>query len=209
LEPGFQPIQGSIRNLVIRTPSGGLHRLKDEERLDDFGRVWREGGMPLTGDRTIPTACEFTITLPPKEHFVSISGTARVLLPTKVEGFSWTPGDSRTQPTKELAGCQITLKEWDKDRLNIAVKPTMHENPEPGREYAGRAWMFLSDDAGRTFNNESFDLFGMGSFEGLGSDDWHRNSRFHRVCVVRPLVAEVIEFDFEIKDIPLPRKRDD
>lgn len=197
LEPGFQPIQGSIRKLSVQTSEGALQPAKVEE-----GRE-----ADLTGDRTIPTACEYMFPLSAEKGFISISGTARVLLPTKVEGISWTVDEWKSQPTKELAGCQVTLKDWE---LGMTFKPTIEVNPDPKRDYAGRAWVILSDDAGRTSNNRAFGLFGKGYGESGGSSGWSNDDpTYRRVCVIRPMDADVIEFQFEIKDIPLPKKRND
>ena len=198
LEPGFQPIQGNINNLVIRGTNDGMQVVSATAREDSWS--------VLTNDRTIPTPCELEVPLFVKGRVITISGTARVVLPTKVEGIAWTLKDWMETPVKDLAGCQITLKDLHDGWLKFSVRPTGVGDPDPERRYFDGAWVFLSDDAGRTSNTRAFGLFGTGYSENGGSPGWpHKETSFQRVCVIRPIGAEVIEFPFEIRDVQVIR----
>ena len=205
LEPGIQPIEGAFTKVQVRGQDGAIRDVKQKPE------PWGDRHTVFTGDRRVPTAGELRIACKSKDYpeIVSVLGVARVVLPTKVESVSWDLRTWKDEPVRELAGCRITLKEFDEDSIALASSSNGKGEKESRPEFANGAWIILSDNAGRTSNNQAIGVLGSGAghSEMSVSSGWPHETPVRSLYVIRPLEAEVLEFPFEIEQIPLPRKR--
>jgi hypothetical protein len=195
LEPGIQPIDGSIHSLKLTDAAG--------RRIP--GLVESDGNsfMKLTGNRRDTTVGTTQIRWATggRDHGspLTLTGLARVVLPVEIESTIWLADDWDQDPVRTLGPCRIEFISLDPFRLR-------HTSPEIPKAagadaYRDHAWVFISDDEGRSVNNSGFGLGGGGAIAGA---NWPNDTPYKRVTVVRPMKAEVVEFPFEIKGIRLP-----
>jgi hypothetical protein len=196
LDPGTQPIDGAIHSLSVTDSKG--------RNLDDRVTVHPEaqGGsfMRLTGNRQRTQVGRRDIQWKEGPGDArgpfTVSGRARVLLATEVEAVSWSADTWDQEPVRDLGPWQLDLKSFDPFELRYSNPDgTAGAGPD---EYRRHAWVFLSDDEGRSVHASGFSIGEGGAIAAAG---WSYDTPCRRLTVVRPVAVEVVEFPFEIRGI--------
>jgi hypothetical protein len=196
LDPETQPIDGSIHSLAV-TDSKGRNL---EDRVTVQPEAEGESFMRVTGDRqrTQVGKTEIRWRDGPGDARgpFTVAGRARVILATEIESVSWTADDWNQEPVRELRPWQLDLKSFDPFDLRYT---SADASARAGTgDYRRHAWVFLSDDEGRSVHASGFTVGEGGAIAAAG---WTYDTPCRRLTVIRPVAMEVVEFPFEIRGI--------
>lgn len=134
---------------------------------------------------------------------LKLRGSGRVTLPIRVEAVEFKIQDFKGDEQKGLGECQVRMTELrvDPDKIWLMAGskgPPSWKAPQ-GKLYQGGLWMVAADDVGHSAVLGGLSYGDAGSV-GSGAK-WPHASPATKICFIRPLEAEIMEFPVAIDGI--------
>jgi len=210
LEPGFQPIDGYLHITRITDSTGALR----SSEATVHSASWHHDFMSPTGDRHMPTLTEMEIEVPTGKMAPSlkltIKGWARFSIPKEVECAVWRLKSWQSHPSRIMRGSRIVLEDFKvrgkHGDITVSTVGLEENGVAADREESNSAWVIIASDDGHSVNPLTIGLGGRGAGGAGVSFSWDHPEPPTRVCLIRPMVSRIIEFPFEITDVPIPSR---